>query len=159
MTRNKCNHHLRYEIDLSEFSSSNIQYIFDNHLPWSTPKADCSVNANICDFGRCMCDVELAFRLHVIFYENVSNYGGAYAINPDFITNQDGSGFDHQNRCKTGSSKPPGSDWSSGSEGLSPVIGCCGNYPNRVPYNSFRQTCCGKGETGAHPFLVGYGAC
>ena len=159
---NQCNHRVRYEVDYSMLKN----YITDSWPSWPTPpKPDCSANKNVCDLGRCLCDVELATRLAYLINENFYNnqLDVQTTINHEFITNQDGSGFDHTNKCKNGSSKPPSSDLGSSSGvptgSLSPEISCCGNYPNRKPYNVFRQTCCGKGQTGAYPFLVGFGAC
>ena len=153
---NQCNHLVRYEVDYSMLND----YFIDSWPYWPTePKPDCSTNNNVCDLGRCLCDVELATRLATLIQENYHRYGDVRkVINHEFITNQDGSGFDPL-KCKNGSPKPPVSDVGSGGGGSSPEISCCGNYPNRKPYNVFRQTCCGKGQTGAVPFLVGFGAC
>ena len=155
----QCNHYERYEVDYSILTN----YLYNMNLPgswpgWPTePKPDCSANTNVCDLGRCLCDVELSTRLANLFIENFKAH--RFTINHEFITNDDGSGFDHKNKCNVGLLKTPSSGQGSSSGGLSPEMSCCGNYPNRKPYNVFRQTCCGKGETGAQPFLVGFGAC
>ena len=91
-------------------------------------------------------------------------------VNPEFVARYNGSGFDYKNRCQSGSAKPPGSgggtgngqssfgEVPTGSSAGSPYTNCCGEYPNREPYNNQRQTCCGQGEL-AYPFLVTFGAC
>ena len=154
---NQCNQRVRYEVDYLMLKN----YEKDTWPYWPrAPEPDCSANTNICDFGRCSCDVELATRLSSIIVNNFNYYQDlSKLINHEFVTNEDGSGFDHKNRCKNTSPKPPGSGTGSGSGSLSPDISCCGDYPHRQSYSTFRQTCCGKGEVGAKPFLVVLGAC
>ena len=86
------------------------------------------------------------------------------------ILNYDGTGFDYKNRCQSRSAKPTGSgggtgngqssfgEVPTGSSAGSPYTNCCGEYPNREPYNNQRQICCGQGEL-AYSFLVTFGAC
>ena len=125
--------------------------------PSSMPKADCSANTNVCDYGRCTCDAALAARLSdLMLNKYFALYDYNNLMNNEFVTNQDGSGFDHTNKCNAGLLKVPSSP---GDGGLSLVteMACCGNYPNVVSYNTLRQTCCDEGKPGA--FLVPHGAC
>ena len=151
----QCDQRVEYKVDYSAIAANFI----DSWPNWpnSMPKADCSANTNVCDLGRCSCDAALAARLSELMnikWEAAFSYDNL--MNNEFVTNQDGSGFDYKNKCNAGFLKVPSS---SGDGGLSLVTerACCGNYPNVVTYNTLRQTCCDEGNPGA--FLSGYGTC
>ena len=76
----------------------------------------------------CKCDEELAFEL-VQARDKFSD---------EFVTNEDGSGFDHANQCSSGSGNTGGvGDGASSGE-----TQCCGAYPKRVTYNTAKHQCC-----------------
>ena len=104
---------------------------------------------------NCQCDQQLGFMLGN-FYES--------QINLNYVTNQDGSGFDYKNECKTSSNT--GAD-GAGVQANGDVIGtplglsdwgfgCCGTYPYREPFKTNRNSCC---PTGFFDQLSPLGAC
>ena len=164
----QCDQRTTYRLDLSEL----VDY---NHHSWPyarRPYPDCSVNVSDCQKSLCECDAYFTYHVMSLLqvrvgynYDYVGNKGAVDEfLNPEFITNFDGTGFDHANKCPRRPVQPPDYfvGWSDevppGSSEGSPLTDCCGVYPHRYPYNPQRQTCCGDKES-PRPFLVTIGAC
>ena len=95
--------------------------------------------------NNCLCDEELAYQLGTKLVGQV---------NTNYITNSDGSGFDHVNECKVSSN---GGDDGAGLDDHGFVVGtptglsdwgfeCCGTYPFRFPYKTNKNSCCFNSE-------------
>jgi len=129
-----------------------------------TMRIDCAFNPSDCAINSCKCDEQLAFELTAALDD----------MNTDFITNQDGSGFDHANQCKAssngGSNSPGGGNGGNGNgnNGAEATTQCCGSYPNRFTYSDKGGVtqCCGdatynsnKHDCCNNSFLAGIGSC
>lgn len=79
----------------------------------------------------------------------------------EFVTNRDGSGFDHVNKCQPSLN---GGDDGAGVDASGHVVGaptglsdwgfqCCGKYPLRFPYKTNKNSCC------ANTDIVPLGVC
>ena len=82
-------------------------------------------------------------------------------INPEYVTNPDGSGFDYTTKCHNafigdvGGKEIDGSGNVAGMpQGLSLwTFKCCGDYPDRFSYRTDHNECCDNS------FLTPVGAC
>jgi len=131
----------------------------------TTNRIDCQFNSNDCAIDNCKCDENLANALTNAFD----------SLNLDFVTNSDGSGFDHVNECKA--APTPTQDTNGDGEYPNPdhdqnEVQCCGTYPNRFTFNTQPaygdgpRSCCGdvtyntnKRECCANSFLGAIGDC
>ena len=141
-------------------SASSVSYFqglgFDYSLTTDcvTPEA-----TNYCTYNdshpymlrNCECDEQLA--------KTLARYYESKDFSTQYVTNLDGTGFDHTNRC-VASSKDVGAglDQSENVVGMplglsSWTIECCGSYPHRVPYKNNMNSCCANRD------LVPFGAC
>ena len=131
----------------------------------TTMRIDCQFNDNDCAINACKCDEQLAHSM-------VANIAD---MNNDFVSNADGSGFDHAFTCKA-ANNPNAPDINNGANGNGngansidgSGIQCCGAYPNRFSFNTNdgAKNCCGDVtyNTGKHDccnnsFLAAIGEC
>ena len=105
-----------------------------------TPEATnyCTYNdSHPCMLRNCECDEQLA--------KTLARYYESKDFSTQYVTNLDGTGFDHTNRCVAGSKDVgAGLDESENVVGMplglsSWTIECCGSYPHRVPYKKNRS--------------------
>ena len=105
-----------------------------------------------CNIQNCLCDEELAYQLGTRLVSQ---------INMEYVTNQDGTGFDNINKC-TPNGKEGGAGMDhNGQPAGSPSYGtladwgfeCCGTYPHRIPYKNNQNSCC------ANTDIVPLGVC
>ena len=119
-----------------------------------------------CDFRNCLCDEELAKQITLLATRTVSCGDSPLCtemifeqIDDQYVTNEDGSGFDYVNKCSNGGS---GSDGNMDQTGA--IVGvptglhnwgfeCCGLNPHRYPYKTNMNSCCANTE------LVALGVC
>ena len=100
---------------------------------------DCNTQANDqCGRNRCECDKELARTL----YRLIDTPTGT-TLKQEFMTDEFGDGYDFANKC----TNPPPAPLPSGIEEPSYIVKmnsskCCGPYPNRNPYQDWKQECC-----------------
>ena len=99
--------------------------------------------SNFCQYNKCKCQEELAYQFSTLLTE----------FDESHVTYRDG-GFDVAT-CRTNNGAASGSGSSTGSESSSQSnskeIVCCGNYPNRFPFNTQdgNRACCeADDETG-----------
>ena len=90
-------------------------------------RVTCATNSE-CVINICKCDEELAYEL----------FQAADNMSDQYVTNSDGSGFDHANQCGLGSVSSGG----NGGGASSGDTKCCGAYPQRVTYNTANHDCC-----------------
>ena len=124
-----------------------------------TQHIDCdSYNSSDCATNACKCNKQLAFELTAAFDD----------MNTDFITNQNGSGFDHVHQCKASSNGGGKGGDGNGNNGAEATAQCCGSYPNRFTYSDKGgiTQCCGdstynsnKHDCCNNSLLVGIGSC
>ena len=178
----QCDQRTVYNVDLSPFVTYTWN-TWQGRLP-QEPYPECRTNhyASFCEINICRCDAEFATQLGYLLHEK-----GVYQIvDSRWVTNPDGSGFDHYYWCKlgphgedlskplssnqgTGNGQPTGpSNWQSswGSIKSKSYTNCCGDYPQREPYNNQRQTCCYERQNDnlanwqlSYPFLTEIGSC
>jgi len=111
---------------------------------------------SVCVQNTCRCDEELALAL-------------AYAVNDRSIDFDTNNGFDHVKQCSSNGTGGNNSNNGNSNNGLSEsTIQCCGEYPNRFPYNTKGGTtqCCGsrtynrnQHECCENSFLTSVGGC
>ena len=116
-------------------------------MPNSLNTQFCCQNTG-CALNNCLCDEELAYQL---------GYNLIDQINFDYVTHEDGSGFDHISQCSA-SSNGAGLDESGEVIGMPTglsfwTLKCCGVYPHRFSYKTDRNSCC------ANSFLTSLGEC
>lgn len=134
-------------------------------------RIDCQFNPNECSINNCGCDETLAHTLT----------GLASQLNSTFMTNNDGSGFQHATECHAPSNgsgnaddtntggNGNGNNNNNGNDGdEEPERVCCGTYPSRFEYlpANGNKSCCGdvtyntnKHECCAGGFLQAIGGC
>ena len=118
-----------------------------------TNRIDCSFNNNDCAINSCKCDEKLAHGLNAA----IDN------INLDFVTNSDGTGFDHANKCKASANQNSGGASGTGDFETQ----CCGDYPDRFTFSTKNNnSCCGnvtyntdKHDCCSNSFLAAIGEC
>ena len=103
---------------------------------------DCYPKANYqteCERNKCECDKELARTL----YSLIDTPTGS-TLKQEFMTDELGNGYDFVNKC----TNPPPAPLPPGIVKPSSYIvrmnsqKCCGPYPNRNPYQDWKQECC-----------------
>ena len=101
----------------------------------TTNRIDCQFNDNDCAIRNCKCDENLANALTQAFD----------SLSLNFVTNSDGSGFDHVNECKAVTPNPDNNNNGSSNSNQGPgEVQCCGTYPNRFTFNTRNtRSCCG----------------
>ena len=99
--------------------------------------------SNFCQYNKCKCQEELAYQFSTLLTE----------FDESHVTYRDG-GFDVATcRANNGvaSGSGPGTGSETNSESNAKEIVCCGNYPNRFPFNTQNgnRACCeAEDETG-----------
>ena len=92
---------------------------------------------------NCRCDEQLAYSL--------AELAGTYGDN-QYVTNADGSGFDHAGQCHAiinsggnGGENGGGNGGGNGGNNLN-ELQCCGTYPNRFEFwtHGGSRACCGE---------------
>ena len=108
---------------------------------------NCEYGGGFCATNTCKADEELVFALGGGITPGLHS-GLFHQLNPEFVTNLDGSGFDHQARCGSSGVSVASTNFSdsNSSGGNSHSFQCCGEYPHRFSYNSNRYQCCADGN-------------
>lgn len=150
-------------IDSADGSCDPNEVPYEIGFDPATMRVDCQFNDSDCAVNSCKCDENLAHSL-IQAFDN---------FNTDFVTSQDGSGFDHANECKAivPNDKPNSNNGNGGNQAQNEVQ-CCGTYPNRFSFNTQPQysegarSCCGdvtyntnKHECCNNSFLGAIGEC
>ena len=108
-----------------------------------------------CSYNNCRCDEQLALDI-VSFYQRIKN--GQATLSTNYVSKSDGTGFDYNHQCSSEYAEDAGLDGNNNPIGM-PIgfstwtLACCGEYPNRKPYKTNRNSCCAKKE------LVPLGVC
>ena len=129
----------------------------------ATQRVDCQFNDNDCAINTCKCDEQLAHSMVASIAD----------MNNEFISNPNGSGFDHAFTCKA-ANNPNAPDINNGGNGNGgnsidgSGVQCCGAYPNRFSFNTNEgaKSCCGdvtyntsKHDCCNNSFLAAIGEC
>ena len=176
-----CDQRTFYNVNLADLYTYTYN-TWQGRLP-QEPVPHCIPNAPSCEYNICRCDVEFATQLATMLFEK----GLDQVVHFQYVTGMGGkTGFDHKYWCKVGlhgehlskplssnqgtsNGQPTGpSNWQSSWPSIKSksYTNCCGDYPQREPYNNQRQTCCYERQNDnlanwqiAFPFLTEIGSC
>ena len=152
-------------IDFGTEGTCDPNYVgYDVGFDPVTQRIDCQFNTDECQFNNCGCDEQMVFTLTEQFTSGL--------FNNQFVTLNDGSGFDHVGQCHAAIPHFDNADGSNGNGGdgtedqtnqggnggnggnnsddngglAMEELQCCGTYPNRFEFltHGGSRSCCGE---------------
>jgi hypothetical protein len=125
----KCANHDNREDGLGACNAHDVQYEYALSLGVGGIQMDC-VNGNghdTCEARACCCDA--GFIMKLINFD----FAGKYDANLKHHDDNENVVFDYSGVC--GAGEPNG-------ETIEHKTACCGDYPERAPYNEAHMMCC-----------------